>query len=292
MNVVNTGEMGLLGIALAPDFTRSRHVFVVGTYRASGRYINRVVRLTDRGGRGVDPKIIVDNIPAGPRHSGDAIAFGPDGMLYVATGDARQPSIAQDPRSLGGKILRYRPDGSIPADNPFRGSPVYALGLRNPQGMAWDNQTKTLFATDHGPSGFRNEGGKRHHDELNVIRPGANYGWPVVSGQSNDRRFTPPLVDWTPAIAPSGLAIRQGSLYTGALKGHQLRRIDVQRSSDSRLGWRVTQQQILLGRRIGRIRAVQIAPDGSIYLTTSNLDDNSRKRYPGDDKVVRLAPSR
>jgi glucose/arabinose dehydrogenase len=292
LGVVKTGEMGLLGIALSPDFARNKHVFVVGTYAAGGRFVNRVIRLTDRQGRGADPKIIVDNIPAGPRHSGDAIAFGPDGTLYIATGDARRPQIAQNPSSLGGKILRYRPDGTIPPDNPFPGSPVYALGLRNPQGLAWDRATGTLFATDHGPSGFRNEGGLRHHDELNIIHAGANYGWPVVAGRSDDRRFTPPLLDWTPAIAPSGLAISGNSLYVGALKGQQLRRVDLARAPGSRLGWKVLKQQALFIGRPGRIRAVHVTPDGSLALTTSNRDDNSRRVYPGDDRVVRVNFSR
>ena len=288
LNVVPTGEMGLLGIALAPDFVRSRHIYVVGTFRSAGKYVNRVIRLTDVKGQGVNPKVIVDNIPAGGRHAGDAVAFGPDGMLYVATGDARQPWLAQDKNSLAGKILRYRPDGTIPRDNPFSTSPIYALGLRNPQGLAWDSATKTLFATDHGPSGFRNEGGRRHHDELNVIRSGANYGWPIVAGTSQDKRFIPPLVDWTPAIAPAGLVFSKGSLFVGGLKGQQVRRVVVQRTSNSRLGWRVVSQQVLLHRRMGRIRAVTSAPDGSLYLTTSNRDQISSQAFRGDDHIYRF----
>jgi glucose/arabinose dehydrogenase len=288
LGVYAKGEMGLLSLAVAPDFARSRHVFVVGTYRVRGQFVNQVVRLTDRGGVGVEPKVIVDGIPAGPRHSGDAIAFGPDGMLYVATGDARRPGIAQDRKSLGGKILRYRPDGSIPPDNPFKGSPVYAMGLRNPQGMAWDRKMGTLFATDHGPSGFVNEGGRRHHDELNVIRAGGNYGWPVVAGQSNDARFLPPLVDWTPAIAPAGLAYARGALYVGGLKGQQLRRVEVKRTPGTRLGWSVVRQSVLGRGKWGRIRAVSLGLDGGLYLSTSNLDDNSRRRFKGDDRVIRI----
>src|SRR5439155_375202 len=158
-----TGEAGLMGITIAPDFPTSRAVFVVGTFASGGGLVNRVVRLTEANGHGGSPTTIVDNIPAGSLHAGDAIAFGPDGMLYVATGDAREPSRAADQSSLAGKILRYTADGHVPSDNPSAGSPVYAFGFRNPQGLAW-GMGGQLFATDHGPSGFANEDYRRDAD--------------------------------------------------------------------------------------------------------------------------------
>ncbi|RYG58647.1 PQQ-dependent sugar dehydrogenase, partial [bacterium] len=144
------------------------------------------------------------------------------------------------------------------------------------------------FATDHGPSGFSNEGGKRHHDELNIIRAGGNYGWPVAFGASKDHRFVSPLLDWTPAIAPAGLAFRNSRLYVSALKGQQLREVTVQRDQNSPLGWRVIRQRTLLAGQRGRIRAVSVAQGGSLLITTSNRDDNSKRKLVGDDKVLRV----
>lgn len=205
------GEDGLMGKALAPDFAKTGHLYVVGTFSAGDHLVNRVVRFADREGFGVEANVVIDNIPGGRIHAGDAIAFGPDGMLFVATGDVREPNNSQDLNSLAGKLLRYRPDGTIPADNPFPGSPVYAYGLRNVQGLSWQPETHQLFTTEHGPSGFSNEGYRTGHDRLNVIRAGGNYGWPIVAGMNKDPRFIPPIADWTPAIAPSGMAFYTGS---------------------------------------------------------------------------------
>jgi glucose/arabinose dehydrogenase len=288
LRVHPTGEAGLMGIAVAPDFATSRHVFVVGTFDAGGSLVNRVVRLTDVAGRGESATVIVDGIPAAQFHAGDAVAFGPDGMLYVATGDARQPGLAQRDASLAGKILRYRPDGTIPPDNPNPRSPVYAKGVRNVQGLAWDPASGAMFATEHGPSGFPNEWFRHDRDELNAIRAGANYGWPSAAGPSTDRRFVPPIVSWSaPGIAPSGIAFYSGSVYVAALKGQQLRRIRLARDSSSRAGWRAESQEVLLGGTHGRLRAVAIGFDGMLYVTTSNRDGRAA---PGrfDDMVLRL----
>ncbi|MGI9078041.1 MAG: PQQ-dependent sugar dehydrogenase [Gemmatimonadaceae bacterium] len=287
-----TGETGLMGIALAPDFERSRLVYVVGTFAVGdNELVNRVIRFTESNSRGVEPTTIIDKLPASRFHSGDAVAFGPDGMLYVATGDAQNPGDAQDRGSLAGKILRYMPDGRIPADNPVPGSPVYALGLRNPQGLAWDSESGELFATDHGPSGFPNERLRRDHDELNAIAAGGNYGWPRVSGRDDDSRFVQPLAEWTPGIAPSGLAFYsgphapwQGNAFVGALKGEQLRRIVLDRSAN---GWRITGEAPLFPNEIGRIRAVAMGSDGHLYFTTSNRDGRGEVRG-GDDKLFRI----
>lgn len=298
VDVAAEDETGLTGIVLAPDFERSRHVYVIGTFRTPSRdLVNRVIRFTDRDGKGSDPTVIVDSIPAANYHSGAAIAFGPDGMLYVGTGDARDPDSAQDPESLAGKILRFEATGRIPADNPVRGSPVWALGLRNPQGLAWEPWTNQLFAIDHGPSGLPSERLRRHHDELNAIRAGGNYGWPTVAGQAEDPRFVAPMFDWTPGIAPAGLAVYtgkdfpswRGHLFVGALRGAHLRRIAVARGSGGSSGWRVTSEQVMVT-GLGRIRAVQMGRDGYLYFTTSNRDGRGAADST-DDRLLRLVPA-
>ena len=293
LGVRAVGEAGLMGIALASDFARSRHVYVVGTFAVGNNdLVNRVIRFTESDGRGVLPTTIIDNLPASRFHSGDAIAFGPDGMLYVATGDAQDPVDAQDRRSLAGKILRYTPDGGIPPDNPVSGSPIFALGLRNPQGLAWDGESGQLFATDHGPSGFPNERFRHDGDELNAITAGGNYGWPRVSGLDDDNRFVEPLIEWTPGIAPSGLVLYSGphapwksNAFVGALKGEQLRRVVLKRTANS---WSITGQTALLPQEVGRIRAVAMGPDGHLYFTTSNRDGRGEVRRD-DDKLFRIA---
>jgi quinoprotein glucose dehydrogenase len=282
LSVDAIGEDGLMGIAIAPDFATTHFVYVVGTFRLGSQLVNRVLRLTDRDGAASDERqIVVDNIPSGALHAGDALAFGPDDALYVATGDAREPRRAQDTSSLGGKILRD--------------SRIFALGFRNPQGLAWHPETKELFATEHGPSGFANEGFRRDHDELNVVVQGGNYGWPVVSGMDQSTYYRPPIAVWTPAIAPSGLAFYsgtefpewRGNAFVGALRGEQLRRIALARDPSSRAGWRVAAQEALFEHELGRIRAVRYGPDGHLYFTTSNRDDRGKVR-PGDDKIFRL----
>lgn len=290
------GEAGLMGLALAPDFASSGHVYVVGTFESGGGLVNRVMRFTEVAGRGTDPRVIIDDIPAARFHAGDAIAFGADGMLYLATGDAREPESARDPTSLAGKILRYRPDGTPPPDNPSPGSPVWASGLRNPQGLAWDPGSGQLFATDHGPSGFPNERFRTGNDEVNAIVRGGDYGWPAVAGTGGGAPLRDPVVVWDPAIAPSGLAFYasdaiapwSGSLFVAALAGTSLRRIAVTRAPDAAAGWRATAEERLL-EGYGRLRAVLAGPDGSLYVTTSNRDGRGAPAA-ADDRVLRLAP--
>jgi glucose/arabinose dehydrogenase len=294
LKVAATGEAGLMGIALAPDFERSRAVFVVATFSTPEGLVNRVIRFTERDGRGQDSVVVLDRIPSARFHAGDAIAFGPDGMLYIATGDAMTPSRAHDMKSLGGKILRLTPGGGVPADNPFPGSPVFASGLRNTQGITWDRETGQMFATDHGPSGFPNERFRRNHDELNAIVAGGDFGWPDVAGNSSSETSIPPLSDWDPAIAPSGLAMYtgtdfnrwRGSLFVGALRGAHLRRVSVERDTT---GWLATSEEIVV-EGIGRIRAVAMGPDGYLYFTTSNHDGRGSP-VPNDDRLLRIVPA-
>jgi aldose sugar dehydrogenase len=313
-------ESGLLGIALAPDFTESGRVYVFATVShipgnriarpldaiarsvrsALGggpdtRWESRVYRLTDQEGRGTGKELVVGGLPASYYHAGGALRFGPDGRMYLTTGDILESGLAQDPETLVGAVLRYESDGQIPADNPFPGSPVYAYGLRNPQGLAWHPDTGDLFATEHGPSFLAHEGGRHGKDEINVIVPGANYGWPVVAGEAEGAdRFTMPLVVWTPAIAPPGLQFYTGSelpwrgnlLVTG-LRGQQLRRLVLKSDPGLLIGWRVVEQEILFDGVFGRLRGIARGPDGHIYLTTSNRDGRGQPRE-GDDLLLRL----
>jgi len=292
--VARRSETGLMGIALAPDFATSGHLFVVGAFPAGEkRTENRVYRLTERDGRGVEPQVILDGIPAARYHAGAALRFGPDGMLYLTSGDATRPGHAQDTASLAGKVLRIRPDGGVPADNPVPGSYVYARGVRNPQGLAW-HPSGALFAPDHGPTRLPREWFRAGRDELNAIVPGANYGWPDAAGDEGGDEFVRPLVEWTPAIAPGAIAIYtgdafpwRGNAFVAALKGEALMRIVLVRAGGERAGWRAVAVEPLFPDKLGRIRAVAMGPDGYLYFTTSNRDGRGDPR-PGDDLLLRI----
>lgn len=295
LDVDSGGEDGLMGLALAPDFETSHELFVVGTFRDGGDLVNRLVRFTERNAAGVEPTVILDKIPSNSLHAGDAIAFGPDGMLYVATGDARTPPNAQRDASLAGKILRITRDGRVPADNPNRASPVYARGFRNVQGLAWDPSGQ-LFATEHGPSGFANELMRHDNDELNAVVRDGNYGWPIVAGSGGPSAYRQPIAVWNPGIAPSGLAVYDGSefpewrgnLFVGALRGQHLRRIAVAKTGAT---WHVVDQHPLFDQQLGRVRAVVFAPDGHLYFSVTNRDGRAPVRA-GDDKIFRVVRRR
>jgi glucose/arabinose dehydrogenase len=314
-------ESGLMGIALAPDFASSGHVFVLGTFwkrsqapfwrtldkayrkvagvfspRAAIPFENRVYRLTDREGRGVDATVVVDDLPANFYHAGGALAFGPDGNLYVTTGEALASTFSNDPETASGSILRYRADGSVPNDNPAPGSPVYAIGFRNPQALAWHPVHDLLVSTEHGPSSLAHEGGRSGRDELNLVTPGANYGWPVVAGRAGDARFADPVVEWSPAIAPGGIAFYtgayapwRGNAFVGGLRGQQLRRIVFDSAAAAAGQLKAIQEEVLLAQTVGRIRAVRMGPDGQLWITTSNRDGRGVPSAQ-DDMVLRVRP--
>lgn len=286
--LVAGGEGGLMGLAVDPRFPERPYIYAMHTYRApDGGDANRVVRLVDEGDSARFDRVVIDEIPASRFHNGGRIAFGPDGMLYVATGDASKPELSQDLDSLAGKILRLTPDGGVPADNPFPGSPVYSYGHRNVQGLAWHPETGDLFASEHGPSG---EFGLRAHDEINVIRPGGNYGWPEVVGAPGLEEFIDPIVVWAEAaVPPAGAAFHDGALFVATLKSEALVRIDVTPVGE---GYRVERiahwfAEDRGGGRYGRLRAAVAGPDGALYILTSNRDGRGDPR-PGDDHVYRL----
>ncbi|WP_337843780.1 PQQ-dependent sugar dehydrogenase [Thermus sp.] len=280
------GESGLLGLALHPRFPEVPYVYAYRTVEEGGLK-NQVVRLRPEGRRGVLERVILDGIPARPHglHSGGRIAFGPDGMLYVTTGEVYERALAQDLSSLGGKILRLTPEGAPAPGNPFLGQrgarpEVYSYGHRNPQGLAWHPETGELFASEHGPSGEQGFG----HDEVNVILPGGNYGWPLVVGKGGESRFQAPLYVWPEGFPPGNLAFWRGALYVAGLRGEALLRLALE---GGRGRWRVARvERVLEG--LGRLREVRVGPDGALYVTTSNRDGRGRVR-PGDDRVLRLA---
>jgi glucose/arabinose dehydrogenase len=269
------GEGGLLGIAVSPHYAADRWVYVYYSTEVD----NRIARLR----LGQKPEPILTGIPISERgggfhyHQGGRLAFGPDGMLYATTGETFYTrDIAQDRGSLGGKILRLTPEGRPAPGNPFGGSPVYTLGHRNVQGLAWDAQGR-LYASEFGED---------RYDELNVIQAGHNYGWPIVEGVGDDPRFTNPIATWPVAQAsPSGVAVAGDRVYVACLHGQRLYRV----SFDGR-----TVESLLSG-SYGRLRTVVVAPDGSLWVTTSNRDGRSESDgrgpvRPEDDMILRVTP--
>ncbi len=285
-----SGEGGLMGLALHPRFPEQPYVYAMHTYEGPDGTRNRVVRLKDEGATGRFDRVIIDDIPGAMNHNGGRIAFGPDGMLYVATGETYQAYLAADRNSLGGKILRLTPEGEVPPDNPFPGSPVYSFGHRNPQGLAWDPRTGAMFASEHGPSG---EVGYGAHDEINVVRPGGNYGWPNAIGAPGREPYIDPLVTWKEiSVPPAGMTFYHGDLFLAALGTGALIRISLDRAGDA---YRVERIERWFAEgpqtgRLGRIRDVVVGPDEHLYFITSNRDGRGDPR-PGDDKIYRLDPA-
>jgi aldose sugar dehydrogenase len=285
-------EGGLLGIALHPRFQQNRLFYLYMTVREGGRKSNRVERwrlAEDLGSARFDRRIVAD-IPSAAYHDGGRLRFGPDGMLYVGTGDGRDPDRSQDPGSLGGKVLRLTPDGEVPADNPVPGNPLYVLGVRNTQGFDWSGGR--FYVTDHGPSG---ELMRRGHDEVNLASPGANLGWPVIYGCQTHSGMVTPSLSWTTAVPPGGASFAtgaaipdwRGSLLIGSLGSKHLHRVRFS-ASDPAV---VELHEVYFQDQFGRLRDVVIGPDGNPYVTTSNCD--GRGDCPGDrDKILRLMPSR
>jgi len=282
--VAHGGEGGLLGLAFRP-----RTSSAAGAGSGAGGWVyaylttaadNRIVRIPFRDGalRG-EPELVLEGIPRAGNHDGGRLAFGPDGMLYATAGDAGQPGLAQDPSSLGGKILRMTPEGDVPGDNPIPGSYVYSLGHRNPQGIAWDADGR-LWAAEFGQNTW---------DEFNRVEPGGNYGWPEVEGMQDegaaDQRYIDPWAQWpTSEASPSGLTFIGGTFFLAALRGQRLWAISVDEEAGSAepVAW--------FAGEYGRIRDVAPGPDGSLWMLTNNTDGRGDPR-DGDDRIlqVRLA---
>lgn len=290
--VSSRSEEGLMGLAIDPDYSSNKLVYACYARASGNNLVDEVIRFEDRGDSIGPATTIIDNIPAAQYHAGCRLGFGPDQKLYVTTGDATDRNIAQQKNSLGGKILRINTDGSIPSDNPFAGSPIWSLGHRNPQGIAWQPKTGQLFSTEHGPSGFDGAGGG---DEVNIITKGGNYGWPAVSHERTDSRYISPLLVFTPAVAPSGMTFYASdtlpqftsNLFFTGLRGEGLYRVVLNEDKPSQ----VVSYEKMKDVQVGRIRDVITGPDGAIYFATSNRDGRGTPK-PGDDKIYRLVPQK
>lgn len=275
--VKEIGEGGLLGIALHPDFSANNFVYLYYTYSGSGNNtLNRVVRMTYQDNRLADEKIIVNNIPGASNHNGGRIKFGPDGYLYITTGDAENPSQAQNKGSLAGKILRITGEGESASGNPFNNR-IYSYGHRNPQGLTWDGNGR-LWATEHGRSGVLSG-----LDELNLIEPGKNYGWPLIEGDKVQTGMESPKLNSGPDAtwAPAGAAFYRDSVFFGGLRGEALYEANIE---DSKITLKEYFQD-----DYGRIRDVVLGPDDLLYITTSNKDGWGDP-VVGDDKIIKINP--
>lgn len=278
ITIAHRGEGGLLGMTLHPNFGDNRWIYIYFTTPEGDALRNRVMRYAYDDGTLTDEKLILGDIPGAIYHDGGRMKFGPDGKLYITTGDATKSDLAQDKNSLAGKILRLNDDGSIPGDNPF-GTAIWSYGHRNPQGLVWDDQGR-LWSTEHGRSGVLSG-----YDELNLIEKGKNYGWPVIEGPETKDGMESPVVQSGADItwAPASAVYWNGRIFFGGLRGESLYEADIRTSPPTMREHFHTE--------FGRIRNVVLSPDENfLFITTSNRDGRGTVNQ-GDDKIIRIPVS-
>ncbi len=290
IDVKQAGESGLHGITIHPDFDQNKYVYIYYTYSSSdseknklsysgtgNQTQNKVERYKYENNKFSEAKTIIEGIPGAVFHDGGRIKFGPDNLLYITTGDALNPSQAQDINALGGKILRLTDEGSPAPGNPFNNQ-VYSFGHRNPQGITWDREGK-LWETEHGPSG---SWPNCCQDEVNKIEIGKNFGWPDSVGNKVAGGTIGPILHSGREIwAPAGLAYAGGSLYFGGLRGTAL------------FEYKISEKKLVehFKNKFGRIREVVLGPDNMLYITTSNRDGRGTPKED-DDKIIRVDPGK
>lgn len=280
--VAIVSESGLTGVAIHPKFESNSYVYLYYTYRSGGELKNKVVRYVFKNGALAEDKTILNNLTGGQIHNGGRLRFGPDEKLYVLTGDAARPELAQRSDRLEGKVLRMNDDGTTPDDNPTKGSLVYSLGHRNPQGITWHTLTEELIETEHGESAY---------DEVNIIEPTKNYGWPTArKGDLDHQNFVAPLLSSnTETWAPSGIDfaglkiwdLRNVAMFAG-LRGQKLQLIEIQDK-------KILRHETIIDGTYGRLRAVTARGDGAFYVTTSNRDGRA-KPTEQDDRLLLVKP--
>jgi glucose/arabinose dehydrogenase len=290
IDAYESGEAGLMGMAFHPAFPDTPAVYFAHSYRTGGGIRNRLIRVMYRDGRLTGPEVLLDGIPGRSNHDGSRLVVGPDRMLYMTMGDAGNAAAAQDRESPSGKILRLTLDGNPASGNPFANA-VWSLGHRNPQGLAFASNGR-LYATEHGPS---------EADEVNLIEPGLNYGWPTVRGDCDTgaeiefcsmHNVVEPLAEYSPTIGISGLDVYEsdripgwrGSLIYTSLRGEKLLRLVLAPNGRAASG-----QEMILDGQYGRLRDVVVGPDGTLYIATSNRDGRGRPSAD-DDRIIRIVP--
>jgi glucose/arabinose dehydrogenase len=289
LEVASSGEAGLMGLAIDPQFSQNRFVYVAYSYRAGVFGVrNRLVRLREdlKTGAGILDRVLIEGVAGANNHDGGRVKFGPDGKLFWTVGDAQTARYAQNLKSLNGKILRLNSDGTVPSDNPFPNSYVFSYGHRNPQGLTWQPGTGRLYATEHGPSGF--QGCCR--DEVNLIEPGKNYGWPEIRGAESKEGMIAPVIHSgsSETWAPTGATFVSqgpwaGSLIFTGLRGQSLYRVILDPNNPRK----VERLERHLFRQFGRLRDVVEGPDKALYLLTSNHDGRGSPASD-DDRVIRI----
>lgn len=291
-DVEPSGESGLMDISLHPDFAKNGFVYLAYSYNKEGKRV-KVVRHKYADNKFTEAKTIVEDVPGAPNHAGMRCRFGPDGKLYVTTGDSTNWDLAQRNDSIAGKTLRLNDDGTIPKDNPFIGMAgarpeIWSFGHRNAQGMAWQPGSGLMFQTEHGPSSFEGKGSGG--DEVNIVERGKNYGWAEIHHTEKREGMISPLLEYSPACAPASGMFYNGSVFPAfkgnfffsCLRGARIIRVTL----DNR---KVVSQENLLEGVYGRIREMEEGPDGYIYFSTSNRDGRATPAKD-DDRILRIVP--